>query len=163
MTNGPVQKSLQTPKESEEEECTSNIINHESVTKPSVKNFNFECDLCPTFFGIRNQLLSHYENVHDKKLKQFIDFKSHEEFSNWKDMLEKERGTFFRKDRIKKSSNMNTFYYVCHRSYKKQKVNESNRTKLTKSQGSKMSSKYCNAYLNVGKICIMMKFMLSIV
>ena len=164
MPNGPVHHSLQTPKESTSKKflcpvCCKHFTNksnlnkhlriyHEvvtNVTKPNV--MNFECDLCPTFFSNRNQLLSHYENVHDKKLKEFIDFQSHNDFSNWKDMLEKERGAFFRMDGLKKSKYMKTFYYVCHRSYRKENVNKNNTTRLTKSQGSKISSKYCNCYL----------------
>ena len=121
--------------------------NSHGAVSSTTSEMSFECDLCPTFCYTRNQLLSHYYIIHDKQLKQFIDFKSHDDFSNWKDMLEKEKGHFFRMKGNKKSSKMNAFYYACHRSYKNQKGNESNRTKRTKSQGSKISSKHCISYL----------------
>lgn len=125
-----------------------NIFKHEETLRRRTNAYNyFKCVICSECCTNYKHFSNHVSNKHNIYIKkESFEFKSAEDFFNWKNQIEDEENCYFSKQRTYKtpSKNSQTEWFGCNRSgFYKSRVTE--RKKKIKFQGSAKISGYCPA------------------
>ncbi|XP_044749811.1 uncharacterized protein LOC123310409 [Coccinella septempunctata] len=132
----------------------NNFTNHQKIHggdsssgSGTYQSKNKKCPLCNELFTFKNEILKHFEEFHELVIKSStLKFNSQDEFFVWKNELEAKTNASFVKYNNKDSRNWKTSYLICNRSGTYlPRVEESERKRYLKIQGSYKINSYCPA------------------